>query len=130
MVREGCQPSFDAGPVSQARREASCSGYSVLAVPPAGIGRVPAPAVSLARPALTAFPCRPGGVAAGNTSTDLDPMRSTEPTRKGTEVSQTKPRDADNGDPLSLTRTARQSLSFTHAHATSCDRYTSRPEGE
>ena len=123
-VRERCQPSFDASPVSQARREASCSGYSVLAVPPAGIGRVPAPAVSLVR---STFPSRPGGIAPRNTPTDLDPMRSTEPTRKGTEMSQTKRRDVDNRDPLSLTRTARQWLSFTHAHATQVAQLTRRP---
>ena len=69
-------------------------------------------------------------IATRNTPTDLDPMRSTEPTSKETEVSQTKPRDADNGDPLSLTRTARQWLSFTHAHATQVAQLTRRPHDD
>jgi len=52
------------------------------------------------------------------------------PPRKENGVANAEPSDADNGDPVPLTRSARRSLSTTHAHATSCDRYTSRPEGE
>ena len=51
------------------------------------------------------------------------------PPRKENGVANAEPSDADNGDPVPLTRSARRSLSTTHAHATSCDRYTSRPKG-
>ena len=48
----------------------------------------------------------------------------------GGRSAQTEPRDSRNERSLSHSRTARRSLSTTHAHATSCSRYTSRPEGE